>query len=151
LYGYVWEDPVNWVDDSGLNGFIIFARPPLIIRPVIRPGYRPYVPSKPLPKGSNGQHKPDCDLPHTQLGTRSGKKGDYPQTKEWGAKGDRGYDNNTPKNRTDWTDHGRPNHTDPHRHPFNPKTGDGKKTPREPVYFPLGDIIANFELKDIYV
>jgi len=44
------------------------------------------------------QHKPDCDFPHTQLGTKSGRKGDYPQSKEWGAKGDRGYDNNTPKN-----------------------------------------------------
>jgi RHS repeat-associated protein len=84
LYGYVWSDPINWIDTTGLNGFIIFARPTPIIRPIIRPGYRPYVPKKPLPQGKDGVKKPDCDLPHTQLGTRSGRKGDYPQSREWG-------------------------------------------------------------------
>ena len=134
LYGYVLNDPVNLVDPWGL----MTMRPPAWLIPKNRPipkGYRPYVPDKPIPKGPHGEHKPDCDLPHTQLGTRSGRKGKYPQTKEWGAKGDRGYDNNTPKDIKDWTDHGRPqNHPDPHMHKYDPKTG--KKGPAEPIFFP---------------
>jgi len=87
-------------------------------------GYKPYAPKTPIPKTKNGAHQPDSDLPHTQLGTQKGRKGDYPQAKEWGVKGDRGYDNNTPKNLKDFTDHGRPsNHTNPHEHKYNPNTG----------------------------
>lgn len=134
LYGYVLGDPVNFVDPDGL----MTMRVPTTMIPKPKPlpkGYRPWVPKKSIPKGKNGEHKPDCDFPHTQLGTKSGRKGDYPQTKEWGGKGDRGYDNNTPKDLKDWTNHGRPgNHSDPHRHPYNPSTG--KKGPAQPVYPP---------------
>ena len=134
LYGYVLGDPVGFVDPDGL----MTMRVPTNMTPKPKPlpkGYRPWVPKKPIPKGKNGEHKPDCDFPHTQLGTKSGRKGDYPQTKEWGGKGDRGYDNNTPKDLKDWTNHGRPgNHPDPHRHPYNPSTG--KKGTAEPVYPP---------------
>ena len=134
LYGYVLGDPVNLVDLLGL----MTMRVPTWMLPKTGPkpipkGYRPYVPKEPIPKGPHGEHKPDCDLPHTQLGTKSGKKGEYPQTKEWGAKGDRGYDDNTPKDVKDWTDHGRPNeHTDPHKHPYDSDTG--KRGPGEPIY-----------------
>ena len=128
LYGYVLGDPVNFVDPDGLMSMRV---PPSMLPKE----YRPYVPKKPIPKGKNGEHKPDCDLPHTQLGIRNGRKGPYPQSKEWGAKGDRGYDNNTPKDLKDWTNHGRPkNHPDPHRHPYNPNTG--KKGSPEPIRYP---------------
>ncbi len=130
LYGYVLGDPVNFIDPEGLMSMRM---------PKVPTGYRPYVPKNPIPKGKNGEHKPDCDFPHTQLGTKSGRKGDYPQSKEWGGKGDRGYDNNTPKDLKDWTNHGRPsNHSDPHKHPYNPNTG--QKGPAEPVVYPYGYI-----------
>ncbi|MGU0171080.1 hypothetical protein ACVXG8_01140 [Escherichia coli] len=45
------------------------------------------------------------NAPHTQLGTKSGRKGDYTQAREWG------YDENgnlVPKRDIDFTDYGRP-------------------------------------------
>ena len=87
---------------------------------------KPNVPDRELPKDQHGHKVPESDYPHTQLGTKKSKRrGEkYPQTREWGAKGDRGYDDRTPKKDTDWTDHGRPiNHTNPHDHPYNPETG----------------------------
>ena len=97
-------------------------------------GYRPFSPPRALPRGSHGEHLPESDFPHTQLGTQSGRRGSYPQTKEWGAKCDRGYDGNTPKDVKDWTNHGRGrDHPDPHRHPYNPETG--KKGSAEPIHW----------------
>ena len=68
-----------------------------------------------LPKYENGKlingtvHKPDSQFPHTQIGYRKGRKEGYIQTLEWGKDG-------TPIQRTDWTDHGRGDHTNPHSH-----------------------------------
>ncbi|MDE0642223.1 pre-toxin TG domain-containing protein, partial [Bacillus sp. CNPSo 3703] len=68
-----------------------------------------------LPKYENGKlingtvHKPDSQFPHTQIGYRKGRKEGYIQTLEWGKGG-------TPIQRTDWTDHGRGDHTNPHSH-----------------------------------
>lgn len=83
----------------------------------------PYKPDQELPKDKHGHKTPDSDLPHTQLGTKKGRKGDYRQSREWGEKNDRGYDGKTPKKDIDWTDHGRKNHTNPHEHKYNPDTG----------------------------
>ncbi|MEC1155456.1 hypothetical protein ABFV99_27035 [Cytobacillus horneckiae] len=75
-----------------------------------------------LPKHLNGEiengtvHKPDTDAPHTQIGARKGRKGVYRQTLEWGYNG-------KPVQRTDWTDHGRGDHVNPHSHPAKFKDG----------------------------
>lgn len=85
-----------------------------------------YTPNRKLPQNEHGLKVPDSDYPHTQLGQRTSKRtGEtYRQTREWGGKGDRGYDGNTPKKDTDWTNHNRPqNHPNPHDHPYAPDTG----------------------------
>jgi len=38
-----------------------------------------YAPGRPLPLTEDGVHIPDADAPHTQLGTREGSNGNYPQ------------------------------------------------------------------------
>lgn len=75
-----------------------------------------YVPSGPdgkglpSPKDSNGQLIPSSSHPHTQIGWRKGRRGEYVQTREFGPDG-------KPVKRIDWTDHGRPDkHTNPHAH-----------------------------------
>ncbi|MCG8424204.1 MAG: hypothetical protein MJE77_40445, partial [Proteobacteria bacterium] len=89
-------------------------------------GARPrYVPrgsdGKPLslPRGPNGELAPSSPHPHTQLGWREGRRGGYPQTREFGADG-------KPVKQVDWTDHGRPaQHTDPHVHDYLPNLTGG--------------------------
>jgi len=84
-----------------------------------------YAPKEGLPRDKHGHKVPSSDYPHTQLGTQTSKrKGtSYRQTREWGEKGDRGYDNMTPKRDIDWTDHGRSDHTNPHTHEYDLETG----------------------------
>ena len=73
-------------------------------------GYRPYAPSRDLPRYPGGRPKPESPYPHTQLGTR---KGQYPQSRELDGAG-------RPVRDIDWTDHGRPDlHTDPHQHVYS--------------------------------
>ncbi|MCP5491416.1 MAG: hypothetical protein H7A40_00035 [Chlamydiales bacterium] len=63
--------------------------------------------------------RPDTDAPHTQLGTNNGRKGPYPQAREFDASG-------KPVRDVDFTDHGRPhNHLVPHQHEYgqNPTGG----------------------------
>ena len=68
-----------------------------------------------LPRNKDGKlvngtsHKPDSLNPHTQIGNKKGRKGEYTQTLEWGKNG-------KPIQRTDWTDHGRGDHVNPHSH-----------------------------------
>ena len=62
------------------------------------------------PKTANYLPYPDAVGPHTTLGTRSGRNGDYTQ----GATFDR---NGRFLGRTDVTNHGRGDHTNPHWHP----------------------------------
>lgn len=75
-----------------------------------------------LPKNKDGKlvngtsHKPDSMNPHTQIGIKKGRKGEYIQTLEWGRNG-------RPIQRTDWTDHGRGDHINPHSHPAIFKDG----------------------------
>ncbi|WP_373889388.1 hypothetical protein AAH690_24580 [Escherichia coli] len=46
--------------------------------------YGTYRPARQLPRDKNGNPIPDVNAPHTQLGTKSGRKGDYTQAREWG-------------------------------------------------------------------
>lgn len=73
-----------------------------------------YAPDRPLPNDKNGNHIPDTYAPHTQLGTRNGKKGKYPQAREFD-------ENGKPVKDIDFTDHGYPdNHPNPHQHIYKP-------------------------------
>jgi RHS repeat-associated protein len=87
-----------------------------------RPQYAPKgADGKPLelPRGKDGELAPSSSDPHTQIGTTKGRKGDYVQTREFGADG-------KPVKQTDWTDHGRPTeHTDPHVHDYEPNPTGG--------------------------
>lgn len=69
---------------------------------------------KPLPRTEGGEPKPDPDAtgPHTQLGRKDGRKGDYNQAREFDANG-------KPVKDIDFTDHGR-NKPNPHQHPYKP-------------------------------
>ncbi|MBL8296833.1 MAG: hypothetical protein JNN30_00665, partial [Rhodanobacteraceae bacterium] len=83
-------------------------------------------PDRPLPRDPvSGEPVPDAEavgVPHTQLGTKNGSKGKYPQAREFDEKG------KEVKTR-DFTDHGRPgNHTNPHDHIRTPNPTGG--TPR---------------------
>lgn len=85
-----------------------------------------YVPDRPLPNYNNGEHIPDTDAPHTQLGTREGRKGKHPQAREFDGKGN-------PIRDIDFTDHGRPHdHPIPHQHEHLPNATGGtpKRDPK---------------------
>ena len=88
-----------------------------------------YIVDKPLPRDKNGEPIPDADAPHTQLGTKSGRKGKYPQAREFD-------ENGNPVRDIDFTDHGRPDHhPNPHQHPIepNPTGGTPKRGPSQPL------------------
>jgi RHS repeat-associated protein len=78
-----------------------------------------YAPDRPLPLTEDGIPIPETDVPHTQLGTRDGSKGKYPQAREFGKDG-------KPVKGIDFTDHGRPwDHPNPHEHPCEPNPTGG--------------------------
>lgn len=78
-----------------------------------------YAPDRPLPLTEDGIPIPETDVPHTQLGTRDGSKGKYPQAREFGKDG-------KPMKGIDFTDHGRPwDHPNPHEHPYEPNPTGG--------------------------
>ena len=80
-----------------------------------------YAPDRPLPHDEDGRHIPDTDAPHTQLGTGDGRKGNYPQAREFDKNG-------KPIRDIDFTDHGRPhNHTNPHQHEWKDNPTGGSK------------------------
>jgi hypothetical protein len=89
-----------------------------------------------LPRDKNGNPIPDVGRPHTQLGTKSGRNGDYTQAREWD------YDAEgklVPKRDIDFTDHGRPqNHPNPHQHDYikNPTGGTPQHGPAKPLEIP---------------
>jgi RHS repeat-associated protein len=85
-----------------------------------------YFPNKALPRDKNGNAVPSSTHPHTQLGTKQGRKGSYPQSREWGKSKNGEL---TPKKDIDWTDHGRPSeHTNPHEHEYTPNQTGGTPT-----------------------
>ncbi len=68
-----------------------------------------YAPDRPLPLDGNGVHIPDTDAPHTQLGTRNGRRR-YRQAREFDKDG-------KPVRDIDFTDHNYPHlHPNPHQH-----------------------------------
>jgi hypothetical protein len=82
-----------------------------------------------LPKDKNGNPVPDSEHPHTQLGTKKGRKGSYKKTREWSKNGKLEKD-------IDWTDHGRPmDHPNPHQHRWrpNPTGGTPQRGSAEPL------------------
>ncbi len=95
-----------------------------------------WFPRIPLPRAKDGTPKPTVPYPHTQVGTKEGRKKPYPQSREW----DYGKDGKVePKKDIDWTDHGRPNeHPDPHEHEYkpNPTGGTPQRGPAKPVTLP---------------
>jgi len=73
-------------------------------------------PDRPLPRDDDGNAVPESENPHTQLGKRTGRKGKYPQAREFDSDG-------KPVRDIDFTDHGR-KHPNPHQHKYrDPKTG----------------------------
>ena len=107
------------------------------IIPGPRPQYAPRDPitGKPLglPKTKHGEPMPSSDSPHTQIGWKKGKKGDYIKTREWGWNG-------KPSKTTDWTDHGYPlEHTNPHDHPFLKNSTGGTYERGDPQPFKITD------------
>ncbi len=90
-----------------------------------------YVPDRPLPRDPRTKEPvPETDVPHTELGTKKGTKGKYPQAREFDAQG-------RPVKDIDFTDHGRPqDHPNPHEHQWKPNPTGG--TPqRSPEAEPL--------------
>lgn len=85
-----------------------------------------YFPDRPMPRGENGVDVPDADVPHTQLTTRKGKQGKYPQAREWG------YNDQKVKD-IDFTDHGRPieHPYSPHQHKWEENPTGGSKARNE--------------------
>ena len=64
-------------------------------------------------------HVPDTDAAHTQLGTKKGSKGTYPQAREFDEHGN-------PVRDIDFTDHGPPQkHPNPHQHEHLPNSTGG--------------------------
>ncbi len=122
--GYV-HNPLEWVDPLGLT-------PKEGGKDKTDESYK----NRSLPRDKHGNPVPDVDAPHTQLGMKKGRKGDYLQGREWG------YDDNgklVPKRDIDFTDHGRPgNHPNPHQHDFvpNPTGGTLQHGPAKPLEYP---------------
>ena len=85
-----------------------------------------YAPDRSLPRDEYGNPIPDTKAPHTQLGKRTSKRtGEtYTQGREFGDEGKHVKD-------IDFTDHGRKDHTNPHQHRIDPKTG--KRMGPEPL------------------
>ena len=82
-----------------------------------------YRPDRKLPRNKHGVHEPDADIPHSQLGNKKGRNGDYRQVREW-QYDDKG--NLAPNRDIDFTDHGRPSdHTNPHQHDWVPNSTGG--------------------------
>ena len=78
-----------------------------------------YRPDRTLPRDKHGNPVPDTSAPHTQLGTKKGRNGDYTQAREFDANG-------KPVRDIDFTDHGRPqNHPNPHQHRYVPNETGG--------------------------
>ncbi|WP_198315859.1 RHS repeat domain-containing protein [Chitinophaga tropicalis] len=81
------------------------------------------------PKTKEPMSDPEATGPHTQLGSREGRKGTYNQAREFDQNG-------KPVKDIDFTDHGRPgNHTNPHEHPFiqNPTGGTPQHGDAQPL------------------
>ncbi|MGA8163780.1 MAG: RHS repeat-associated core domain-containing protein [Waddliaceae bacterium] len=102
----------------GMSGNIIFnsKREP---SPVSYPECDSSFPDRPLPRDEYGNPIPESIAPHTELGTKQGRKSKYPQAREFDKNG-------TPVRDIDFTDHGRPeSHPNPHQHRWEPNETGG--------------------------
>ena len=73
---------------------------------------------------------PESSNPHTQLGTRNGRKGKYPQAREFDEKG-------KPVRDIDFTDHGTPHkHPNPHQHRREENSTGGSRTREDAELLP---------------
>jgi uncharacterized Zn-binding protein involved in type VI secretion len=91
-----------------------------------------YRPKGGLPRDKHGNPVPSSKYPHTQLGTKNGRNGDYTQAREWQNKNGK----LVPKRDIDFTDHGRPgSHSNPHQHDWvrNQTGGTPRRTPGKPL------------------
>jgi len=87
-----------------------------------------YRPDRKLPRDKHGNPVPDSSAPHTQLGTKKGRNGEYTQAREFDASG-------KPVRDIDFTNHGRADHPNPHQHKYTPNGTGGtpKRGPTEPL------------------
>ena len=106
--------------------------PPILTNPSAENIPGTYRPDRLLPRDEYGNPlpEPDAEGPHTQLGTQTGRSGDYTQAREFD-------ENGNPVRDIDFTDHGRPDvpgHTNPHEHPYvsNPTGGTPQRGPARP-------------------
>jgi hypothetical protein len=84
-------------------------------------GWRDGWPTRELPTTEHGVKIPDTDAAHSQLGTRSGRRGEYRQAREWD-------ENGTEVRDIDFTDHGRPDkHANPHQHIYRENESGGSR------------------------
>jgi RHS repeat-associated protein len=94
-----------------------------------RPGQA--FPNRELPRDKRTKEPvPDSPNPHSQLGQQEGRRGQYPQAREFDDKG-------RPVKDIDFTDHGR-GHPNPHQHRYidNPSGGTPRRGPPEPLEVP---------------
>jgi RHS repeat-associated protein len=113
--------PLKWAGDLAQAGKKAGVEAP-VPRPPRGPNGEAF-PDRPLPRDKNGRPMPESPHPHTQLGTKSSRRGEsYPQAREFDATG-------KPVRDIDVTDHGRPaNHTNPHQHSYvEPATGGSRQ------------------------
>lgn len=147
-YAYAGNDPVNHIDPDGkmfLRSALVAAIERLTAKEAIKQSVKQEIKQevkqevknqKALPRDKHGNPVPDSEYPHTQLGSKKGRNGDYLQAREWGYN-DKGK--LEPKRDIDFTDHGRPqNHPNPHQHDFisNPTGGTPKHGPAKPLEKP---------------
>ncbi|WP_228064128.1 hypothetical protein, partial [Streptococcus acidominimus] len=88
-----------------------------------RNGMGNYRSNRKLPRDRYGNPIPDVDRPHTQIGTKKGRRETYTQSREWNYDSD---GNLRVERDIDFTDHGRPlDHHNPHQHNYidNPTGG----------------------------
>ncbi len=88
-------------------------------------------PDRALPRDKHGNPVPETNAPHTQLGTKQGRNGKYPQAREFDANG-------KPVRDIDFTSHGRAEHPNPHQHRYIPNETGGtpKRGSTEPLQYP---------------
>lgn len=106
----------------------VSQRTGLIDMPIPSPGtpgaYRPK-PDAGIPRDPHGHPKRSSDLPHTQIGTKTGTHGDYTQAREWTFDRDGTL---VVRRDIDFTDHNRPSiHPNPHQHDYLPNPTGGTR------------------------